>query len=405
MIIPFLVAHPELAWYVRRLIIRNERHNFGDWIRTEDSLVRDQPGFGDGKLPNSVTNEDFADIIRTVLRDSGLASATEENTWWENIREGIDAPLKLLLLSLAPNIETLVLYLGNTIMTNWPDASFLRFFSKTIHRAALMPVEVRPRICPALAEVRISYSHTHHSCFDYLRLRSYEIAPFFSLPALAGLFVGVHMTFVRDYDPARDYHRGDWQFRLRGSSIKSLYIEAFGEDTRGDFIVMIKGIKALKSFHIKRPEHNFGIYLQALSQSHAGTLEELNLGIYSFFATEITSLVHFRVLKSLTLEVGLLYNILNTRQRKSGIVNWNLDTILPASLEQLQITECQVRHLQPLLGGILHGLANFVGCKATTHSNLRRICLQIIPLGFINDPNFERLRTVCHLHNVLLEGR
>jgi len=69
MIIPFLVAHPELAWYVRRLIIRNERHNFGDWIRTEDSLVRDQSGFGDGTLPNSV-------IIKTLrilfVRFSGI---------------------------------------------------------------------------------------------------------------------------------------------------------------------------------------------------------------------------------------------------------------------------------------------------------------------------------------------
>jgi hypothetical protein len=101
------------------------------------------------------------------------------------------------------------------------------------------------------------------------------------------------MTFVRDYDPDGVYQISDWQFRLRGSSITSLYLEAFGEDTRRDFIVMIKGIKAFKSFHIKRPEHNFGIYLQALSQSHAGTLGELNLGIYGFFATEITSLVHF----------------------------------------------------------------------------------------------------------------
>jgi hypothetical protein len=396
MIIPFLVSRPDLLWYARRLIIQNERQNFEDWKRTEDSVYGDEP------CP--VIIKELLPVVRARLHESGLASAANDIAWLESIKKGIDAPLKVLLLSLAPKIKSLILYPDRAAMANFPSTSFLYHFGKTVYRAALMSGENQPRICPELAEIHVSPQLTRQPYLNYLSLRSYEIAPFFSLPTLESLSIEMYMVFTPIYDIGVEYPGSDMPFRLKHSSIKNLHIESFGGSSCGDFVDMVKGIKALKSFHIKQPEHNFSIYLEALWQSQAATLKELNLGLYNSSVTDMLSLVHFQALKSLTLEVGLLYNILNGRQKKHSVSNWKLAPILPRSIEELEISERRIRHSQQHFEGFLRGLADFVECKVTTHPNLRTICLGIIQVDYDSDPDFERLCGICRDQNVLLES-
>jgi hypothetical protein len=51
-------------------------------------------------------------------------------------------------------------------------------------------------------------------------------------------------------------------------------------------------------------------------------------------------MVAFRALRSLSLEVGLLYNILKAKQKKGSYSKRKLGAILPKSLEKLQIAKC-----------------------------------------------------------------
>lgn len=99
--------------------------------------------------------EDILDAIRTGLYNSSYVPATEVDDWMEQVETGIDAPLKVLLLSLAPDINTLVLSLGRRLMCTWPHRCFFYFFGKAIQRVALIPAQIRPRIFPVLQEVRL----------------------------------------------------------------------------------------------------------------------------------------------------------------------------------------------------------------------------------------------------------
>jgi hypothetical protein len=379
LIVPFLVTRPHLAWYVKRLIIHNERLSFRDWQEAEDTRVTNQYRVRDEglKCPDFFIAESL-DIIRKGLQNSGLVIVTEEDAWLEEIKKGMDAPLKVLLLSLAPNIQTLVISPGRKFVRYWSRTSFIHFFGRSIHKMATMPTQVRPKVFPALKEVRLLHQARYRYYGEYVRLTSHEIAPLFMLPALENLFIGTHMTYTRAYEPGGDYHVGNSPFQPRASFVSCLYVENFKGSSSTEPIKMIKGIKALKSFQIKRPERNFHIYLQALLQNHAETLEELNLGVYLFSITDIASLAEFRALKSLSMEVGLLYNILKAKQKKGSKSKWKLGTILPTSLERLRIVECQVQHLQPSLKGFVSGLADFVDCKMTTHRSLRAICIGTI---------------------------
>jgi hypothetical protein len=88
----------------------------------------------------------------------------------EEVEKGINAPLNILLLSLVPNIQTLVLSQRCTIIGGLPHRSFIYFFSKAVHGIAHMPAQVRPQIFPVLIEVRLSYQPGYRYYGEYLRL-------------------------------------------------------------------------------------------------------------------------------------------------------------------------------------------------------------------------------------------
>jgi hypothetical protein len=170
---------------------------------------------------------------------------------------------------------------------------------------------------------------------------------------------------------------------------QSFVYQEFWGGSPPDLTDMIEGIRSLKWFQIKRPEHSFGACPRALLQNHDQILEELNFGICCLSNAHIMSIVAFRALRSLSLEVGLLYNILKAKQKKSSYSKWKLGTILPESLERLQIAKYQVQHLQPSLEGFVKGLADFVECKMTTHPNLRTICVGSIDVDWDKEPDTE----------------
>jgi hypothetical protein len=49
------------------------------------------------------------------------------------------------------------------------------------------------------------------------------------------------------------------------------------------------------------------------------------------------------------------------------------------------------------------GVADIVECKMTTHASLLTICIGTIEVDWDKEPDMERLREACRVHNVLLE--
>jgi hypothetical protein len=76
---------------------------------------------------------------------------------------------------------------------------------------------------------------------------------------------------------------------------------------------------------------------------------------------------------------------------------------VPESLEKLKIAKCHAQHLQPSLEGFVKGLADFVECKMTTHPNLWTTCVGSIDVDWDKEPDMQRLREACTIHDVSLD--
>jgi hypothetical protein len=129
----------------------------------------------------------------------------------------------------------------------------------------------------------------------------------------------------------------------------------------------------------------------------------IRVWLFPHFVTDITLLVGFRVLRSLILEVHFLNNILEAGQEKGNNTEWTLSTILPKSLERLEIAKSQYQPFRESFEGFVKGLADFVGCKMTTYPYLRAICIGPTEVDWDKEPGMEGLRETCRVHDVALE--
>jgi hypothetical protein len=204
-------GHPYGAYQYSRLVGSRRA-----WVRDKYRL-RDKCDF-------PILTEDILDPARAGLYNSGLVPATEVDDWMEQVETGIDAPLKVLLLSLAPNI---VLSLGRRMMNHLTSQILHLFLDIAIQRVALMPAQIRSRVFPALKEVRLIHQSTHDYWGGCLNVTSYDITYFFLIPALENLLIRTHMTCIRGSIPNGDYNKIDWSFSPRESSISRLCMRAF----------------------------------------------------------------------------------------------------------------------------------------------------------------------------------
>lgn len=133
--IPHIPDNPELVWYIRRIVIYHRRSTYRNW---QD----DARGVHDDDLKyQGFHNYEKMERIQRIIDESPYLAKVDAEKWLKEISLGDDKALKMLLLSLTPNLESLVV----TRHENW-SIGFLESLSEEIRRSALTPNRSEPHM-------------------------------------------------------------------------------------------------------------------------------------------------------------------------------------------------------------------------------------------------------------------
>ncbi|MCJ1393312.1 hypothetical protein MMC18_006184 [Xylographa bjoerkii] len=331
-----ILRNPGLAWYIKRVVIDRYRGLNEDWLERldpQDMPTDDLPGvLGlDGALkpsgPYPFTTSDIELIVSTLqsrlfpdAKGVSLHSANSLYNFTENIVNGDDGPLKLLLALLSPNLNTLVITADSQHRDD--EETFVEYMSSVLRHTALLP-----RACSIfdnLRVVRINHWTEKRHPHGQIALSIDEFAPFFTLRAIEELAIGIA---GHDYnDPY------EWEY-THGSSPLKHWDAGMTEFKTGELASLLSGISSLRSF---RPAswHEIDLY----QQFHGDSLEVLHLG--ATVPPNGLPLTNFRVLKDLSLSSVLLAPTGTDAMARTHFTfrsNCGLRHILPHSIENLRI--------------------------------------------------------------------
>lgn len=397
-----VLADLRLAWYIKRLVIYNNRASWGkSWYddvddhtrcgQASDSLSRGFRYSADalqrvlealGRLPSV----QLANSLRPSEREQ---ASQEEESLRKRVQDGCDGPLKLLLACLATNLDTIVV----TAHRDYRD-DFVDSLSKTLQQIASMPIQLRPKCFGSVANVHLNYRIKQH--FDHYRhsLSVRTFAPFLTLPALHTLKTGTggggatgHTSYKWEYTPQLSTvkHLGLGRMSIRPSEVRNL-------------IGATQGLKSFSFDHYGQPE--FKGLEKVLLQKTANTLEAVDFGnIRDGYA--MSTLRNFHVLKQVSMNVSQLFHgKIWSGGRRRGTASRkrrhfvNLSEFMPPSIETVRI----IGKVGSAEGNAVSiGLLAFLAARDPATPALRGVCVrnlssESVPLKKVPEIDWTRVR-------------
>jgi len=279
--IPFLVLSPSCAWYVKKVVFQTDRYFFRDW----HSVLRK---FASNDYRRFFTGWRLK-RLKLLMKKSPLIPIILREQWLSWLVKGEDRLLKLLLLSMVPNLTSLTV----TRHEDW--SIFVEVFSNVMETDCF----------PNLSEVRLNHSLTNdqndnfrlpQNLFD---ISMATITPFLALPALKTFSIGHSGPWseIPEYECL-------WEHHGRRSTILDLDLGDM-DINPVDFDEFFGGIIALRSFRLSYAPLEV---LDSLMKHQAQSLEVLQIDSWDLGPNHETlpSLSTFPVLRSVTLDYSHL---------------------------------------------------------------------------------------------------
>ncbi|MCJ1453606.1 hypothetical protein MMC28_003953 [Mycoblastus sanguinarius] len=335
--------NPHVALYVEKLFIQDYVTEFnGDVWQTprEDSVSWDE-GYPEENL----------ELFRQQIRSSVFVPSEKAPYWIGHLNEGDEATIIALLLTLLPNLQTL-------LINNAEDDYILGTVSRLVN-------DPGAELLSKLTRVELNYD----SSVPHQDMHS--VALFARLPSIQT----ITGTGIISTDSEGTIHK-DLLVPYKSSGLEELSFGLCGISTK-DLFDLLEGIKALKKFEYTCPR---GVYKQqeyssdpfdpflirAALLSHARhSLESLTLFQTNGTQTYVGNLQMFKALKILCIEYDRRHRIEEENPTKF------LDT-LPTSIEKIELFGVNS-------GCTIH-LDNFIPClleaKTLRLTKLNELCYE-----------------------------
>jgi hypothetical protein len=387
-----LLKIPRICWYIQEIAIYAERTSISDWQHCFDGSPCSDPS---DRSPQKFEVEcEGLDQLCANLRESTIFSKREATEWMTMVKTGKDWPLKIFLLSLAPNLKSLI------VSQTWlmqPRTLFVEYLSFILRTLARTPEQLRPKAFESLNKVCLCSGRAPGATeFVQSPLRTTCVAPFFTLPALQELNISTNHDRVNR--PSYS-----WDCGPAISNISVLDIHGFG-GTSEELNQLIGTVRSLKSFRMTQKSDTY-LDLHGLLKAHRHSLEILSFSRMNH-NYNIAPLQHFKVLRFLKLEAGLLLeatgamSLMRDIGRPMATPVVKISSLLPRSLEALKLYREQPNmYLLPLFQDFIDGLADLVKKKKSTQPKLRAICISLLRLQD-DFPAWTRLREACKSNGV-----
>ena len=179
-----VLEEPRAAFYVKRILFTKRRYSYRDWQSDGQNLhtidpTRKYQGYYTEKRLNEIRN------IMTVLRDSPFIPQNQQqkDQWIDEIKRGDDAALKMIVLTLCPNITHLCVTAHKSFTTG-----FVKYLSDAIASSIVSPNPNMQPILADLSELRIGHEVRNILPRVQDRLFMHDIAPFMTVPFLELFF-------------------------------------------------------------------------------------------------------------------------------------------------------------------------------------------------------------------------
>ena len=400
-----ILLDPRLAWYIRRLVFYSQRVSWSDYYfydgpnppahRPSDEILE-----AEGQLqPYILSEDDIQLFIRAIHSNPHEGQKNETSlgcpspngsviSWADQIVNGFDGPLKLLLVSLLPNLQTLVVAAPIVGIRD-----FVHYFSETLRTIALSPEKMRPHYLGSLAKVHLNPCREGWERPERVIFTFKDLAPFFTLPALDTLRIGI--GGIRNvggmlYVEGEDEPAYEWEFEPRSSAVKHLDLGRMAVREK-DVVNLLGATNSLKSFESKFYRYEGGYKIQeALVQNAGETLEF----IHQTWSQRDPPLYTLRDYKKLT-TISLTLNDMSftpvklipqpaeepNRQHLPSRLR-EIYRALPVSLEVLVLADPSSYHLWRRYFGpveidaLQYGLCLLISKKQSMYTKLRSICVR-----------------------------
>lgn len=331
----------------------------------------------------SCDDDDLGNALSTFMM-SELKLSVDKTTQYLNILlKGDLSVLRVLLMTLCPRLDTLILVKQRTMDDSNPHG-LLDAIVQSLHayyghhyqwsylnnvRKIRIGVDVIDRAFPSSGFYRPSWAETA----SLLLLPSLETASFHRI----------------NYDNVGGTYQ--WQWQGTKSSVQTLI---FDNDTDGNFTTFksllssIKSLKVIEGFNWRLSKDQF---LSALAQYQAASLERLDLASFSRNSTlnqsDVLFLHQLPQLKEIEFAIHDLtpgipsfgpHGDVNRwlRQNSNTTVRYDLGKILPASIESIRISDQVFQPIQSECKTFVEMLEDLVESKSKgAFSNLHTLCL------------------------------
>jgi hypothetical protein len=396
--IPRLLENPNLCLYVKKIVIYHTRTSYRKW---QDNAYDIR--WADLKYHGFFTG-DKLEALRDIMRGLPFILRRNQRIWLEKTRSGDDGLLKLLLLTLTPNLRTLII----TEHTGW-TRGFVSYLTNALRISLALPSPLSPclyNMLPLLSEIRLGHQVAGRNPGNN-PLSMNDLASLLTLPSLEKLIMG-SPSAPRPNPPY------DWESGPSSTTLTHLDLGGMTVPEAASLEDFLGRVGSLKFFSMTHPP--IGLE-KCLLTHHKKTLEVLRLG----HGHSITYLRDFEVLRSIDVSQNMLRIGVSPPPGGDHRRLTNLSRLLPPSLEYLKIQGCVAR--DGPVSQILNAVAMLVEGKPTNHPQLRAICMAHLDLNYgrmtlsddgrrwvpstVNHWNqapgaIARLRRACKRHNVSL---
>lgn len=350
--IPELLENPSWGLYVKKIVLHYNRKLFihPSWDGSDELKARYQACYTPERLTSIIAKMDELPFF----------SQSDKDRWLARTRWGGDGMLKLLLLTITPNIKTIIVH-------NQPGTTsdFMDCFGAAL-RASINLGQQKSALyemIPLLCEIRlgvVTEGRGVPECVDRDRL-----APLLALPGLQRL----HLGYARLSNNILPY---DWKFIPYSTTLTHLNLgrtRIFNIDHLEPILGKIKGLKFFSMDFAPAQ-------IDRILRHNRKTLEFLCLGYdTTYFNSSFRSFREFKVLRTLELNHRLLRRGRWTEEEwldmKDSRPVMNLRKVLPSSLKRLNIGGNEwnadaISKLPKLLTALVES-------KTTDHPNLQQI--------------------------------
>lgn len=184
-------------------------------------------------FPRAFFSDADLTFLRMTLLNALHLQAAEATAWLRAIQDGMDEPLKILIMALSPNLHTLVFV--QDASPTWSPLYYLSPF--LLEYARHRPWQSHP--FASLKNVHLQHLTDERHRRDHWCLNTQDCMAFLTLPKIEKLWM--HCPGILDAEPE------EWEFDQGSSAIKELNFDC-SDLPEGSVMNMIRAAKGLVAF-------------------------------------------------------------------------------------------------------------------------------------------------------------